>query len=73
MSKILRLRKQKRFLNEREGEMLRRGLRFLEELDVVKEKERQEKERQSHEATTTEQQASPVPFDYLSAFEVDPS
>jgi hypothetical protein len=44
MAKILRLRKQQRFLKDRESEMARRGLRFLDELDATKTKEREEKE-----------------------------
>lgn len=44
MAKILRLRKQKKFLVRREAEMSRRGLKFLDELDAAEEKERVEKE-----------------------------
>ncbi len=44
MAKILRLRKQKRFLEQRELEMSRRGLRYLEELDAAEEQERLNKE-----------------------------
>ncbi|RAL67223.1 hypothetical protein DID88_007998 [Monilinia fructigena] len=45
MAKILRLRKQKSFLLKRESEMLRRGLRALDELVEAEEKERLEKEK----------------------------
>jgi hypothetical protein len=44
MAKILRLRKQRRFLMDREKEMSRRGLKFLDELDAAEEKERAEAE-----------------------------
>ena len=44
MAKILRLRKQQRFLDDREQEMLRRGLESLDELDKAEEKERKDKE-----------------------------
>jgi hypothetical protein len=37
MSKILRLRKQKRLLADRRKKMIERGLRSLDELDVVEE------------------------------------
>jgi hypothetical protein len=49
MAKILRLRKQQRFLDNREKEMLRRGLRSLDELDAAEEEERLEKERKEKE------------------------
>ncbi|APA14509.1 hypothetical protein SS1G_06438 [Sclerotinia sclerotiorum 1980 UF-70] len=49
MAKILRLRKQKRLLLERESDMLRRGLRTLDELVEVEEKERLENERMERE------------------------
>lgn len=41
MSKILRLRQQQRFLDEKEKEMLKRGLATLDELDAAEEAERQ--------------------------------
>jgi len=44
MAKILRLRKQQRFLRERKEKMTKRGLKFLDELDAVEEKERREAE-----------------------------
>ncbi|KAJ8063461.1 hypothetical protein OCU04_007337 [Sclerotinia nivalis] len=45
IAKILRLRKQKRFLLKRESDMLCRGLCTLDELVELEEKERLEKER----------------------------
>jgi hypothetical protein len=53
MARVSRLRKQKAFLRARGRELLRRGLRTLNELDDVEEKERKEKE----EAESREQQA----------------
>lgn len=44
LSKQLRLKKQKAFLRRRRQEMLRRGLKYLDELDEAEEKERLEKE-----------------------------
>lgn len=44
MAKILRLRKQKKLLARREREMLKRGMRTLDELDAAEEKERLETE-----------------------------
>ena len=40
MAKILRLRKQQRFLDEREQEMIRRGLSTLEELEQAEASDR---------------------------------
>ncbi|CAG8974050.1 hypothetical protein HYALB_00014082, partial [Hymenoscyphus albidus] len=40
MAKILRLRKQQKFIQERRKEMARRGLKFIDELDAVEELER---------------------------------
>ena len=39
-ARVLRLRKQKRFLEAREHEMSRRGLRYLDELDAAEEAEK---------------------------------
>ena len=50
MAKILRLRKQQRLLNNREKEMLNRGLRTLDELDAELEKEKITKKRIKKEA-----------------------
>lgn len=72
MAKILRLRKQKRFLAEREQEMLRRGLSTLNELDEAEEKEKEEEEkrkaeeaRKSAELAGTERPSSDGPADPL--------
>ncbi len=45
IAKILRLRKQKRFLIKQQAKIVRQGLCSLEELDVVLENEKREKER----------------------------
>lgn len=50
MAKILRLRKQQRFLDEREKEMVRRGVETLEELDQVEAAEKAELARQEASA-----------------------
>ena len=44
MAKILRLRKQQRFLESRETKMSCYGLKYLDELNATKEKERRKKE-----------------------------
>jgi hypothetical protein len=44
MAKILRLRKQRKFLLRRETEMSKRGLKFLDELDAAEAKEKGESE-----------------------------
>ncbi|KAF7867237.1 hypothetical protein EAF04_005320 [Stromatinia cepivora] len=49
LSKQLRLLTQQRSLRSRAGEMLRRGLKTLDELDEAEEKERLEKERMEKE------------------------
>ncbi|APA10970.1 hypothetical protein sscle_07g057400 [Sclerotinia sclerotiorum 1980 UF-70] len=45
LSKLLRLDKQQRFLRGRASEMIRRGLKTMDELDDAEEKERLDKER----------------------------
>ena len=45
MARIARLRKQRYLLEKRAKEMFYRGLKFLDELNTVEEKERLEKER----------------------------
>jgi hypothetical protein len=64
MAKILRLEKQRQLLKRREKEMVRRGLKFIEELDALEEKEREEKERQEREAAAQEPEATAgeIPF-----------
>jgi len=76
MAKILRLRKQKRFLLKRESEMLRRGLRTLDELVEAEEKERLEKEKiekERVEEETANVDAAPTPIDSSSFDFFDPS
>ena len=65
MAKILRLRKQKKFLVRREAEMAKRGLKFLDELDAAEERERLEKERQEavQQAVDTSVAANEGPLD----------
>ena len=46
MACVARLRKQRRLLEKRAKEISRRGLKFLNELNATKEKERLEKEKQ---------------------------
>ena len=55
-ARLARLRKQRNFLHKRAGEMLRRGLKTMDELDEAEEKERQdeiqkEKQKESGDAT----------------------
>lgn len=45
LSKLLRLEKQRDFLRDRRKQMADRGLKYLDELDALEEKERLEKER----------------------------
>ena len=50
MAKILRVRKQKKFIQRRRNDMMARGLRSLEELDAAEEKDKKdEEERQARE------------------------
>jgi len=58
MSKILRLRKQKRFLAERELEMARRGLKYIEELDALEWEEKVAKEEAERQKQTEESEAA---------------
>jgi hypothetical protein len=44
IARILRLRKQQRFLDEQEKKMIQAGLNSLDELDKLEERERLEKE-----------------------------
>ena len=44
LAKLLRLDKQQSFLRKRAGEMLRRGLKTLDELDEAEEKEKKDRE-----------------------------
>jgi hypothetical protein len=49
MAKILRLRKQKRLLKERETKMTRRGLKYLDKLVAIEEKEKKEREEETRQ------------------------
>ncbi len=62
LAKLQRLQKQKRFLKNRAGEMLRRGLKTLDELDEAEEREREEEERKqkaSDDALRSSEEAAP--------------
>lgn len=59
MAKISRLRKQKAFLKERRKEMLRRGLRYLDELDAAERREAEEKAAQEASSLTMVANAMP--------------
>ncbi|APA07047.1 hypothetical protein SS1G_04260 [Sclerotinia sclerotiorum 1980 UF-70] len=49
MSKLLRLRKQRKFIKERRKRMADRGLKYLDELDALEEREKLENERVERE------------------------
>jgi hypothetical protein len=69
-AKLLRLQRQRKFLRKRAREMLRRGLKTMDELDEAEEKERQEKEnseRVGREAAAT------APAELSDPFALDPS
>ena len=53
MAKILRLRKQQRLFRSRAKDMLRRGLKTMDELDEAEEKERKEAEAKEPAPSTT--------------------
>lgn len=56
MAKILRLRKQKKFIQRRRHDMMARGLRSLEELDTAEEKEKELEKEREEEARRKEPQ-----------------
>lgn len=62
MAKILRLRKQQDYLRERRKKMTERGLKYIDELDALEEKERLEKEKEREIAATSAPVLSPDPF-----------
>jgi hypothetical protein len=68
LAKIRRIRAQRRFLRDREREMLRRGLASLDELDEVEEKEKkdreeaEQREREAQVAAPSSADASGDPF-----------
>ena len=53
LSRMRRLRVQKKFLRERGAKMLRRGLATLDELDEAEEKDRQEAAKQAESSTVS--------------------
>ncbi|CAG8971105.1 hypothetical protein HYALB_00014081 [Hymenoscyphus albidus] len=59
MAKILRLRKQKKFLQRRRNDMMARGFKSLQELDEAEEKER-EKEKEMEKKEMEEEAARPA-------------
>jgi hypothetical protein len=62
MARLTRLRKQRKFLKRRGAEMLRRGLKSMDELEEVEEKERKEKGGQNRLPTPLER--SPLSADF---------
>ena len=52
VNRLARLRQQKKFLRKRAGDMLRRGLKTMDELDAVEEKEAREKEEAERQVLT---------------------
>ena len=73
LAKLLRLDKQQRFLKRRGREMLKRGLKSLDELDAVEEKERNEaKAEAAHSSDHTTPTAS-ASESALSILEMSPS
>ena len=80
MAKILRLRTQRRRLKTRASEMLRRGLRTLDELEALEEKEKLEREEAEKSAQAAMQVAAtsntpfvPLTEEELRAIGVSPS
>jgi hypothetical protein len=67
MARIRRLEKQQEFLRRRGKDMLRRGLKTLDELDEIEEKERQEKAKE-----TQQEQQVPTPLAPEQPFEMPP-
>jgi len=73
--KLMRLRKQKKMLRSRGKEMLRRGLKTLDELDAAEEEEREENERgeQRREAEALPIPDTDVSSDPFSDLSLDPA
>ncbi|OBT40809.1 hypothetical protein VE00_08918 [Pseudogymnoascus sp. WSF 3629] len=71
LAKLLHLRKQKRLIRTRGKDMLRRGLKTLDELDAAEEADRVAAEKQAEEAASAQPSSEPlaptdepfVPFD----------
>ena len=64
-AKLLRLDRQREFLEKRAGELIRRGLKTMDELDEAEEKEKQEQERATAlaEQAAKDAEAFPIAFD----------
>jgi len=64
-ARLLRLDRQRELLRQRGREMIRRGLKTLDELDEVEERERKEREQAEHEAQLLipDELADPVAVD----------
>lgn len=78
LSKLLRLDRQQKFFQDRASEMIRRGLRTMDELDEAEERERVERERQEAAekearqiATTAVGFGGPAESDPLAGFLLD--
>ena len=67
LAKLLRLDKQQRFLQQRGREMLRRGLKSLDELDAAEEAEKQERERKEKEEMEQHEQEAQATTSVVSA------
>jgi hypothetical protein len=66
MARVERLKKQQEFLKKKGVDMLRRGLRTMDELEAVEEREKQEGEERARReaATTVPDQPAPDPYDF---------
>lgn len=74
MAKILRLRKQQKFLQRRRNDMMARGLRSLQELDEAEEKEREKEEAEKQKSEEAQKSAELAAAELLSSGDpVDPS
>ena len=71
MAKILRLRKQQRRLQTKAKELIRRGLKTMDELEAVEEKEKQmETERAANEAASTQVHGPAAEADPFAGIEI---
>jgi hypothetical protein len=70
-ARLTRLRKQRKFLKSRARDMLRQGLKSLDELDKAEERERLEAEAQAQLAVAIQNPTSDL-FDDLSLDPSDP-
>jgi hypothetical protein len=60
LAKLLRLERQEEFLRKRGLDMLRRGLRSLEDLEKAEDEDRRERERKEKEETERREQEAPA-------------